>query len=377
MNGAIFHMQPDGTLVEMREANYDSEDVLQKLIADYPNLLAGDQIDPTEPRRWLLISREIGIPGEEDAGDRWALDHLFLDQDAIPTLIEVKRSTDTRIRREVVGQMLDYAANAVAYWTADKLSSKYEATCKERGIDPHSALVSLFRSEEMAAGVWQLVATNLKAGRIRLVFVADAIPPELRRVIEFLNGQMRAADVLGVEIKKFAGTGGTTYVPRVLGVTAEADAKKVTSGGQQWDEASFLSTLTQGRGDAEAVAARAILDWAARSRCSIKWGKGRGAYGGFSVTVETRYCISVYLGGSIEVLFEYMKSQHPFDTEQARNEFREQLSRVAGVKLPVDRINKRPNFPLAAITNPNSLKVFLEALDWFVTRVRTEPLSTT
>ena len=28
-----------------------------------------------------------------------------------PTLVEVKRSSDTRIRREVVGQMLDYAAN--------------------------------------------------------------------------------------------------------------------------------------------------------------------------------------------------------------------------------------------------------------------------
>jgi len=38
-----------------------------------------------------------------------------LDQDAIPTIVEVKRSTDTRIRREVVGQMLGYAANAVVY----------------------------------------------------------------------------------------------------------------------------------------------------------------------------------------------------------------------------------------------------------------------
>jgi hypothetical protein len=38
-----------------------------------------------------------------------------LDQDAIPAIVEVKRSTDTRIRREVVGQMLDYAANSVVY----------------------------------------------------------------------------------------------------------------------------------------------------------------------------------------------------------------------------------------------------------------------
>lgn len=37
------------------------------------------------------------------------MDHLFVDQDAIPTLVEVKRSSDTRIRREVVGQLLEYS----------------------------------------------------------------------------------------------------------------------------------------------------------------------------------------------------------------------------------------------------------------------------
>lgn len=63
----------------------------------------------------------MGIPGEEGGGERWSVDHLFLDQDAIPTLVEVKRSSDTRIRREVVGQMLDYAANAVVYWPAESI----------------------------------------------------------------------------------------------------------------------------------------------------------------------------------------------------------------------------------------------------------------
>jgi hypothetical protein len=42
------------------------------------------------PRRWLLISPETAIPGEEGGAGRWAVDHLFLDQDAIPTLVEVK-----------------------------------------------------------------------------------------------------------------------------------------------------------------------------------------------------------------------------------------------------------------------------------------------
>ena len=114
MSGGIYLVQGDGQLVEMTEQDYTSEDRLQELLAKYPNLLAGDQIDSNEPRRWLLVSREVSLASEEDGAGRWSVDHLFLDQDAIPTIVEVKRSTDTRIRREVVGQMLDYAANALS-----------------------------------------------------------------------------------------------------------------------------------------------------------------------------------------------------------------------------------------------------------------------
>ena len=62
--------------------------VLQALLAKFPDLLAGDQLAGDVPRRWLLIGREAALPAEEDGGDRWSVDHLFLDQDAVPTLVE-------------------------------------------------------------------------------------------------------------------------------------------------------------------------------------------------------------------------------------------------------------------------------------------------
>ena len=34
---------------------------------------------------------------------------------------QLEEGEDTRIRREVVGQMLDYAANAVVYWPPDRI----------------------------------------------------------------------------------------------------------------------------------------------------------------------------------------------------------------------------------------------------------------
>lgn len=56
MSDGIFLVQNDGQLVEMTEQPYDSEDVLQGLLAKYPNLLAGgqfegflnEQMDPAE-----------------------------------------------------------------------------------------------------------------------------------------------------------------------------------------------------------------------------------------------------------------------------------------------------------------------------------------
>lgn len=86
------------------------------MLAKHPDLLAGEQIDREEPRRWLLVTREMCVPGDEDGCSRWSLDHLFLDRDAVPTLVEVKRGSDRLVRRAVIGQMLDYAANAVVYW---------------------------------------------------------------------------------------------------------------------------------------------------------------------------------------------------------------------------------------------------------------------
>src|SRR4051794_7602489 len=126
----------------MTEQLYDSEDVLQRLLEDHPGLLAGDQFPGDEARRWLLVSREAGIASEEGGSARWSIDHVFLDQSGIPTLVEVKRSTDTRIRREVVGQMLDYAANAVVYWPVDELRRRFEETCERRGVAVDDALAA-------------------------------------------------------------------------------------------------------------------------------------------------------------------------------------------------------------------------------------------
>ncbi len=381
MAGGIYLVQDGGGLVELAEQPYEAEAVLQRLLADYPNLLAGDQVDPASPRRWLFVAREAGVPGEEGGASRWSLDHLFLDQDAIPTLVEVKRSSDTRVRREVVGQMLDYAANAVIYWPPEAIRAQFETRCAANGQEPADVLAA-FLGEEDTEVFWQAAKQNLQSGRVRMVFVADVIPPELRRIVEFLNDQMDRAEVLALEVRQFMGQGLTALVPKIVGQTAAAQQAKAvtrTPGKRQWDEASFFADLEARRGPDEVAVARAILDWARRSELRIWWGKGEKV-GSFYPMLDHAggldWTVSVWSSGSIEVQFQQLArahadtDRHPFVDEAKRLELLRHLNDVPGVSIPETAIARRPNIPLAVLVKPNALDAFLKVLDWLVAEVR-------
>lgn len=64
MPGRIYLLNEVSGLLPMQESPYDSEVPLQQLLAKHPDLLAGEQIDRTAPRRWMLVTREMTIPGE-------------------------------------------------------------------------------------------------------------------------------------------------------------------------------------------------------------------------------------------------------------------------------------------------------------------------
>ena len=60
-------------LQPMTETLYVTEDDLQAFQASYPDLIPGEQISPDNPRGWLLVVREMGVPGETAGGviSRW------------------------------------------------------------------------------------------------------------------------------------------------------------------------------------------------------------------------------------------------------------------------------------------------------------------
>ena len=112
----------------------DEEQELQLILENNPDLIPGDQINPADPRRWLSVKREMPVPDPNTGVSRWSIDFFFVDQDAMPTFIECKRFNDTRSRREVVGQMFEYAANGHHYWTKEELREYAEETANQNGI---------------------------------------------------------------------------------------------------------------------------------------------------------------------------------------------------------------------------------------------------
>jgi hypothetical protein len=371
--GRIYLLKEDSNLLAMEESPYDSERLLQTLLADHPDLLAGDQINIEEPRRWLLVTREMAVPGELDGAGRWSLDHLFLDQDAIPTLVEVKRSSDTRIRREVIGQMLDYAANAVAYWPVEEIRAKFENRCKDDGNDPDTELSGLLGEGQDVSTFWQTVKTNLQAGRVRLLFIADEIPTELRRVVEFLNSQMDPAEVLAIEVKQFVGENLKTLVPRVVGQTETARQKKKVDRGEprQWEESSFFLELSQRRNGQEAAVARRLLEWAEQQGLRIWWGQGKKDGSFFPSYINSfgqHLLFSVWTYGAVEIQFQHMK-RPPFAEEPKRRELALRLSEI-GVSIPEMALTKRPTFGLSLLLEPGRLDGFLAVFGWVLVEIK-------
>ena len=215
----IYTSAQDGALEALEETPFSSEDELQALIAEHPELLDGEQIRPGDARRWILVTREKGIAESPGGAARWAVDHLIIDQDAVPTLAELKRGSNPEIRRTIVGQLLECAAHASETWTAAELRAAFEGQAHAQGRDPGDELATLLQTHGKPDpdDFWEDVSTNLAAKRLRLLFVADHIPDPLARVVGFLNAQMKDIEVLAVEIKRFHGKSGQTLVPRVIG----------------------------------------------------------------------------------------------------------------------------------------------------------------
>jgi hypothetical protein len=108
---------------------------------------------------------------------------------------------------------------------------------------------------------WEHVRVNMSVGRMRLIFAADAIPAELRRVVEFMNEQMSPTEVLALEVKQYVEDGGRqqTLVTSVFGWTAAAQRRKGRAPARApWTWEDFRRALSKPQFDVAQALAREL-----------------------------------------------------------------------------------------------------------------------
>jgi hypothetical protein len=364
----VFLLKGENSLVAMEPGQFAKEDDFQRLLSRFPELLVGDQIDPQNPRRWILVKREQAIATGEIGASVWSVDHVFLDQDGIPTLVEIKRQSDSRIRREVVGQMLDYAANCMTYWSLETLQSGFENTCREMGRSSDAALRELLGSEEGLSEFWDRVKTNLQAKKLRLLFVADVIPMELRRIVEFLNEQMDPVEVLAIELRQFVSNDLKTIVPTVYGQT-QATATKRARSTQRWDETSLFEKLSRTVGERELAVARQIYGWMGKNgKRPLVFGTGKengSVYPVFKpggIPINPAYLSS---DGKLWLQFGALENKPVFGPIDTRRSLMQHFNTIRDANLTDNDLTKYPSISLRTITaDPEGETKVVSALKW-------------
>ena len=85
--------------------------------------------------------------------------------------------------------MLDYVANAIVYWPVEGIRSKFEARCETKKLDSSQVLADFLTTDPSDTAAFEAfrasVKTNLQAGKLRRVFLAEKIPTELSALSSF------------------------------------------------------------------------------------------------------------------------------------------------------------------------------------------------
>lgn len=155
-----------------------SERWLQMLIQRHPALLPVQQIEPgLNPL--VPVCVELPLPCGY-------ADNLFITPDGGIVLVEAKLWRNPEARREVVGQVLDYAKD-LSGWSYEDLQAGVRIARRE----PHADLFRLVCGDDAAseaeATFIDAVSRNLRLGRLLLIVAGDGVQESVEKLTAFLQ----------------------------------------------------------------------------------------------------------------------------------------------------------------------------------------------
>ena len=135
----------------------------------------------------------------------------------------------------------------------------------------------------------------------------------------------------------------------------------------------FVEQLTESQGHAITRATLQLLDGWTSLGGFLRYGTAPTETSCFLMAREhdnpqgNIWPVTVYPSGTIEVVFQHLRSRVPFDDAELRDELRTRLNTVPGVNIPAAKIELRPGFPLQVLVEPNGRELLAEQLDSFRT----------
>jgi len=179
-------LNPDGSArrpgrVPFTERTFE-EGWLQDLIEDHPELLPVAEIEPA-------FAPLVSV-GREVATASGYIDNLFLSPQGYLTIVETKLWRNPEARREVVGQVIDYAKD-VSRWTFEELERKIRDYNEQRRHSKSGILDSLRQIEDIEESEEQIIIDaithNLQVGRFLLLVVGDGIRESVEAMADYLQ----------------------------------------------------------------------------------------------------------------------------------------------------------------------------------------------
>ncbi|MGM0660864.1 MAG: hypothetical protein ACQEUH_06770 [Pseudomonadota bacterium] len=182
---------------------------LQELVHNHPDALPIEEIDPSFAGV-ISICRELNTP----AGP---IDNFLVTPSGLPVLVECKLWRNPQARREVVGQVLDYAKE-LARWT----SADIDREAARRGVPSVIDRVREHAPETDEAAFHDTLTTSLSRGRCLLLIVGDGVREGVEAIFEHLGEQGALHFSFGlVEMPVFdLPNGARLATPRVIARTA-------------------------------------------------------------------------------------------------------------------------------------------------------------
>ena len=275
---------------EPASSGYTNEAQLRDLLAGHPSLIPGVTSN-------AMVCKEFNT----EAGPA---DVVAVDLENGLTIVECKMASNPQVRREIVGQVLDYASS---FWqmSVEEFDIKWQARTKH----------SLFENLELADALRHRLQDNLTSGEFRIILAVDEINADLRRIVEYLNSiTLASVAVIAVVYSRREDNGVEILLPSTYGdqlVQAKiAEAKKAK---HEWTPEEFLDWVDE-KDPLAAPATKAFIQTLEENGCYI--GRGSASTPSLNIGLDVRgdrhrWPIAFYTqakGTSVEIRFEDFKN---------------------------------------------------------------------